>query len=175
MKLPRDTDDEKAARDAALQAAAREASRGPAGRASRPAWTWSRPRRPWPAGATSTPSSDLAVASLLAEAAARGAAANVLVNLPSVGDPEFERRDDDPVDELLHEVERLAADDPRGRRERRAARPDPDRRPRVSVTGHRAARDSSRAGPSRTRSGRRSPRTSRASATPAGARRACAS
>ena len=28
------------------------------------------------------------------------------------------------VDELLHEVERLARDDPRGGRERRAARPD---------------------------------------------------
>ena len=109
MKLPRDTDEDRIARTVALQTAARHASEVPllcveacveliaaaealAGRSNVNA------------------ASDLNVASLLGEAAAHGAAANVLVNLPSVGDPDFEEAMTARVDSLLHEVERLASE-----------------------------------------------------------------
>jgi formiminotetrahydrofolate cyclodeaminase len=50
------------------------------------------------------------VAALLGEAAARGAAANVLVNLPAVGDGEFSGEATARVQDLLNEIDGLAAE-----------------------------------------------------------------
>jgi formiminotetrahydrofolate cyclodeaminase len=108
LKLPRATDEEVDRRTGAIRRAARTAAEVPlrcvetcvrvvilaeslAGRSNPNA------------------SSDLAVASLLAEAGGRGAAANVLVNQPSVGDLDWADATQRRVDELLGELERLGA------------------------------------------------------------------
>jgi formiminotetrahydrofolate cyclodeaminase len=107
MKMPRETDDEKAARTARIREAARAAADVPlrilaacreivlaserlAGRSNLNA------------------ASDLAVASRLAEAAAHGAAENVRVNLPLVGDEAFASGTEGRVSSLLCEIEELA-------------------------------------------------------------------
>lgn len=108
LKLPRETEAEKLARTKALRLAARVAAEIPlacveacrelviaaemlAGRSNANA------------------ASDLSVASRLAEAAAQGAAANVLVNLPSVGDDVFTGEMTTRVEDLLADVVSIAS------------------------------------------------------------------
>jgi formiminotetrahydrofolate cyclodeaminase len=107
MKLPRETDNERENRDAAVSQAARGASDAPfrtvqacaevvgyaealAGRSNRNA------------------SSDLEVAALLSVAAARAAAANVYVNLPAIGDDGASRELLVRTEDLADQVERHA-------------------------------------------------------------------
>jgi formiminotetrahydrofolate cyclodeaminase len=108
MKLPRATDDEAATRMAAIRSAAREASEVPfrtveacrelvglaealAGRCNVNA------------------ASDLEVASLLAVAASHAAAANVSINLPSIGDEALAADMSSRTAALVQEIDRLAA------------------------------------------------------------------
>jgi formiminotetrahydrofolate cyclodeaminase len=107
LRMPKTTDAEQAIRTDALRAAARTAANMPlacieacqevviaaeslAGRSNLNA------------------SSDLVVACLLASAAAHGAGANVLVNLPAVGDDAFSRMMSAKVGDLLGEIDELS-------------------------------------------------------------------
>jgi formiminotetrahydrofolate cyclodeaminase len=104
-RLPKETADDQAARDAAMRAAALRSTEAPltvlrecarlmesinsvAGRSNLNA------------------ASDLDVAARLCAAAARGAAANVLINLPSVGDARFTGGATAEIEGLLHTMER---------------------------------------------------------------------
>jgi glutamate formiminotransferase/formiminotetrahydrofolate cyclodeaminase len=108
LKMPRDTDAEQAARKAALQAAARVAAEVPLDTVGAclelVAVAESLVGR-----SNVNASSDLNVAALLGEAAGRGAAENVLVNLPSVGDDAYTTVTTARVMRLLDDIEALAA------------------------------------------------------------------
>jgi len=108
LKLPRDTEEEVAARKAAMQAAARRSSEAPM-RCVEACLELVQAAEALAGRTNPNASSDVDVAALLAEAAARGAAANVLINLPSTGDSELEGRLTQRVTELLTAIQDLAS------------------------------------------------------------------
>lgn len=88
MKLPRETEDERARRTAAIRAAARVASEVPL-RCVEACREVVRAAEALAGRSNRNASSDLSVAALLAEAAVHGAGENVFVNLPSLGDEAY--------------------------------------------------------------------------------------
>jgi methenyltetrahydrofolate cyclohydrolase len=108
MKLPRDTDEEKAARAAAISEAAVAATQAPfktvQACAEMVAWAEALAGR-----SNKNASSDLEVAALMAVAAAEAAAANVYVNLPSIADQALATDLLERTKHLADEIDRTAA------------------------------------------------------------------
>lgn len=108
MKLPRETDDEKAARAAAISAAAVAATEAPfktvQACADMVRWAEALAGR-----SNKNASSDLEVAALMAVAGAEAAAANVYVNLPSIADQVVAADLLERTKHLVDEISRTAA------------------------------------------------------------------
>ena len=109
MKLPRDTDEQVAVRRQAMSDAARGAAETPLACVEL-CVTLVGAAEALAGRSNANASSDLNVAALLGEAAANGAAANVLINLPSIDDSEYRGELTSRVHELLQDIERLASD-----------------------------------------------------------------
>ena len=107
LKLPKETEEDRAARTDALHAAARAAAEAPL-RCVEACREVVEGAEALAGRSNVNAASDLAVAALLTEAAARGAAANVLVNLPATGDEALAADLSVRVDDLLRDIERLA-------------------------------------------------------------------
>ena len=106
-KLPKDTPDEQAERDARIRAAARQAAEAPLA-AIRECATLIDRIGSMAGRSNLNAASDLEVAARLCAAAARGAAANVRINLPSVGDARYTGAVTAELEGLLHGIEREA-------------------------------------------------------------------
>jgi formiminotetrahydrofolate cyclodeaminase len=109
LKLPRQSDDEQNRRRAAMSEAARDAAEVPFAMMEACLELVSTAES-LVGRSNANASSDLGVAALLANAAARGAAENVLVNLPSVDDDAYRGEAAADVVRLLDDIEQLTAE-----------------------------------------------------------------
>jgi len=107
-KMPRETPDEQQARDEATRQAARDASEVPLA-VVRECARVSLAVEPMAGRSNLNAASDLEVAARLSAAAARGAVANVIINLPMVGDDSYTGMMTLEASRLLESVERAAA------------------------------------------------------------------
>lgn len=103
LKLPRESEEDQAIRAAAIRKAARLAAEVPL-RCVEACAEVVAVAELLAARCNVNASSDLHVAALLTEAAAKGAAANVRVNLPSVGDPDWASATEARVADLLERI-----------------------------------------------------------------------
>lgn len=108
MKLPKEAEDERAVRKAALSRAARRAAEVPL-LTVEACLELVATAEALVGRSNANASSDLDVATLLGEAAARGAAANVLINLPSVDDDSFSGEATAKVMALLASIEEIVS------------------------------------------------------------------
>lgn len=107
-KLPRETEDEQRVREEASRVAARGASEVPLA-VLRECAQIVHEVEAMSGRSNLNAASDLEVAARLATAAARGAAANVLINLPMVGDDSYSGGMTAQVEDLLENIERATA------------------------------------------------------------------
>lgn len=108
LKLPRGTDEEQATRRAAIQAAARVASDAPM-ECVNACLRLAAAAEALAGRSNVNAASDVLVAALLAEAAARGAAENVRINLPATDDEQYADAINYKLDVALHEIATVAA------------------------------------------------------------------
>jgi methenyltetrahydrofolate cyclohydrolase len=123
-KLPRQSDEEKASRSLALSAAARGAAEVPMDTVEACLELVSTAEA-LVGRSNVNASSDLNVAALLGNAAARGAAENVLVNLPAIDDDDYAQEMTAKVMGLLDDIEQFAAQVHEGVRDGSAREPIP--------------------------------------------------
>jgi formiminotetrahydrofolate cyclodeaminase len=108
LKMPRETDPQIETRRAAIRAAAHVAADAPF-ETVRACQALAEAAESLAGRSNINASSDVLVAALLAEAAARGAAENVLINLPATGDEEYSRSMSQQLDEALHDISALTS------------------------------------------------------------------